>query len=102
MPLILQNSHRLFLRRSYIVWGFLDYDAVRTFFFPNGFGVGIGTLVLTVNVILLGGYVFGCHAFRHLIGGTFDRVSEYLIWTSAVNALWREICSSPRSWLGYF
>ena len=53
------------------------YDAVRAFFFPNGFGIGVGTLVLVVNVILLGGYVFGCHAFRHLIGGAFDRVSEH-------------------------
>ena len=28
-PLILQNFHRYFLRLSYIVWGFLVYDAVR-------------------------------------------------------------------------
>ena len=68
-PLILQNFHRYFLRLSYIVWGFLVYDAVRSFFFPDGFGIGIGSLVLVVNVVLLGGYVFGCHAFRHLIGG---------------------------------
>ena len=33
--------------------------------------------MLTVNVVLLGGYVFGCHAFRHLIGGIFDRISEH-------------------------
>ena len=30
-----------------------------------------------MNVVLLGGYVFGCHAFRHLIGGTFDRISDH-------------------------
>src|SRR5213595_1989556 len=76
-PLILQNFHRYFLRLSYVVWGFLAYDAVLAFFFPDGFGIGIGTLVLVVNVILLGGYVFGCHAFRHLIGGVFDQVSEH-------------------------
>src|SRR6266550_5594589 len=70
-PLILQNFHRYFLRLSYIIWGFLVYDALRSFFFPNGFGIGIGSLVLVVNVLLLAGYVFGCHAFRHLIGGTF-------------------------------
>ncbi len=67
-PLILQNSHRYFLRLSYLVWGFLVYDAVKAFFFPNGFGIGIGSIVLVVNVVLLGGYVFGCHAFRHLVG----------------------------------
>src|SRR3954466_620327 len=54
-PLILQNFHRYFLRLSYVVWGFLAYDAVMAFFFPDGFGIGIGTLVLVVNVILLAG-----------------------------------------------
>jgi hypothetical protein len=78
-PLIMQNFHRYFLRLSYILWGFLAYDAVRAFFFANGFGIGVGTLVLVMNVVLLGGYIFGCHAFRHLIGGTFDRISEHPI-----------------------
>ncbi len=76
-PLILQNFHRYFLRLSYLVWGFLVYDAVKSFIFPDGFGIGVGSIVLSVNVVLLGAYVFGCHAFRHLIGGTFDRVSEH-------------------------
>ena len=48
-----------------------------SFRFPNGFGIGVGSLVLVVNVVLLGGYVFGCHAFRHLIGGTFDQISDH-------------------------
>jgi hypothetical protein len=40
------------------------------------FGIGIGSLVLTINPILLGGYTFGCHSLRHLIGGRKDRISE--------------------------
>ncbi len=36
---------------------------------PNGFGIGVGTLVLAVNVVLLAGYIFGCHALRNTIGG---------------------------------
>jgi hypothetical protein len=76
-PLIMQNFHRYFLRLSYLVWAFLVYDAIVSFRFPDGFGIGIGSLVLVLNVVLLGGYIFGCHAFRHLIGGTFDRISEY-------------------------
>lgn len=76
-PLILQNLHRNFLRLSYIVWGFLVYDVVRAFWFDGRFGIGVGTLVLLINVVLLGGYVFGCHAFRHLAGGGLDRVSEH-------------------------
>jgi hypothetical protein len=76
-PLILQNLHRNFLRLSYIVWVFLVYDVVRAFWFDGRFGIGVGTLVLLINVVLLGGYVFGCHAFRHLAGGGLDRVSEH-------------------------
>ena len=38
----------------------------------RSFGIGVGTLVLIVNVILLGGYTFGCHSLRHLIGGRHD------------------------------
>ena len=40
------------------------------------FGIGIGTIVLALNVILLGGYTFGCHSLRHLVGGGIDRLSQ--------------------------
>jgi hypothetical protein len=40
------------------------------------FGVGVGTLVLLVNVILLGGYTFGCHSLRHLVGGRLNQLSK--------------------------
>ena len=43
--------------------------------FEDGFGIGVGTLVLAVNVTLLGGYTFGCHSLRHLIGGRVDEIS---------------------------
>jgi hypothetical protein len=76
-PLILQNFHRNFLRLSYIVWAFLVWDAIVSFRFPNGFGIGVGSLVLVVNVVLLAGYIFGCHAFRHLAGGGLDTISEH-------------------------
>ncbi len=33
------------------------------------FGVGVGSIVLLVNVVLIASYTFGCHSFRHLIGG---------------------------------
>ena len=42
-------------------------------FFRNGeFGVGVGSIILLINPILLGAYTFGCHSFRHLIGGKMD------------------------------
>jgi hypothetical protein len=76
-PLILQNFHRNFLRLSYIVWAFLVWDAIVAFNFDGHFGIGVGSLVLVVNVILLAGYIFGCHAFRHLVGGGLDTISEH-------------------------
>ena len=33
-------------------------------------------LVLAVNVVLLGGYTFGCHSLRHLVGGFLDEISK--------------------------
>ena len=38
------------------------------------FGIGVGTLVLAVNVVLLGVYTFGCHSLRHLVGGWHGQV----------------------------
>jgi hypothetical protein len=40
------------------------------------FGIGVGTLVLAVNVVLLAGYTFGCHSLRHLAGGGRDEISK--------------------------
>src|ERR1700761_3668685 len=77
LPLILQNFHRYFLRLSYIVWFFLVIDAVEAFWFDGHFGIGLGSLILTVNVALLACYVFGCHALRHLIGGSIDQISKH-------------------------
>jgi hypothetical protein len=34
--------------------------------------LGLGTLILLVNAVLLSGYSFGCHAFRHHAGGGLD------------------------------
>ena len=42
----------------------------------GGFGIGVGSLVLTLNVILLSGYTLGCHSLRHLVGGVKDCMSE--------------------------
>ena len=55
-----------------IFLAFLWHDAISAFFFPSGFGIGVGTLVLLVNVILLSLYFFSCHSVRHLFGGKVD------------------------------
>ena len=33
------------------------------------FGIGFGTIIITLDTILLSLYVLSCHAFRHLLGG---------------------------------
>ena len=38
--------------------------------------LGLGTLIMILNPILLGLYTFGCHSFRHLIGGRKDVMSD--------------------------
>jgi len=77
-PLILQNVHRYFLYLALLFILVLAHDAWKAMWFADpetgrsSFGIGIGTLVLGVNVILLGGYTLGCHSLRHLIGGRCD------------------------------
>lgn len=86
-PLILQNVHRYFLYLALIFIVILAYDAYAAMHFRDGFGIGVGTLVLAMNVILLGGYTFGCHSLRHLVGGRKDTMSNSPI----QQALWRGV-----------
>ncbi len=72
LPYVLMNAHRYFLYLATIVLGFLWYDAVRSFFFDGSFGVGVGSLVLLANAILLSLFTFGCNSVRHLVGGRMD------------------------------
>lgn len=83
LPLILQNVHRYFLYFALLFLCFLAYDAFQAFFFDDDgdhkftdFGLGVGTLVLCLNVVLLGGYTMGCHSLRHLVGGRKDQLSD--------------------------
>ena len=74
-PLIMQNSHRYLMYIAIPFIFFLAWDAIKAFWFDGHFGIGVGSLLLTVNVFLLGAYVFGCHSFRHFVGGFLDRIS---------------------------
>jgi hypothetical protein len=76
-PLRIQNIHRYFLYVAIVFIFLLGWDALKSFWFPgDGFGIGLGSLILTVNVVLLAGYTFGCHSLRHLVGGRLDCVSK--------------------------
>jgi hypothetical protein len=81
LPLLLQNAHRYFVYLAIIFLFFLSSDVWRALWFVNPttgkpvFGIGLGTLILAVNVVLLTGYTCGCHSLRNLIGGSRDTLS---------------------------
>jgi hypothetical protein len=80
-PLILQNVHRYFMFITLAVLAVLAYDVWNALWFTDAstgtitFGIGVGTVVLAVNVVLLACYLFGCHSLRHVVGGTCDVLS---------------------------
>jgi hypothetical protein len=82
-PLIMQNAHRYFM---WIAVGFLfllTYDVWLALWFTNPttgetqLGVGLGTILLALNVVLLSCYTLGCHVMRHIVGGARDEVSKH-------------------------
>ena len=81
-PLILQNVHRFFMWVAVVFIAFLAYDVWKALWFTNPatgaaeFGIGVGTIVLAVNVVLLASYTWGCHVLRHVVGGRMDEVSK--------------------------
>jgi hypothetical protein len=95
LPFFANNFHRFALYAALIFIVILTWDAIKAFMWrmPDGsthFGVGVGSIILVINVILLAGYTFGCHSFRHLIGGGTDCYS-----CSALNrtkhGLWQKV-----------
>ena len=83
-PLLLQNFHRYAWYVAVLFIVVLTWDALIAFRFPDGFGIGVGTLVMWANVILLAGYTFSCHSCRHVCGGHVDQFSKapgrYAFW----------------------
>jgi len=80
-PLILQNAHRFFMWVAIVFIGFLAYGVWVALWFTNQvtgakeFGIGVGIIVLAVNVGLLASYTWGCHVLRHVVGGRKDEIS---------------------------
>lgn len=71
-PFILNNLHRFMLYLAIIVLLFLWKDTIEAFSFNGRVEVHLGSLLFLVNIVLLSGYTFGCHAFRHIAGGNLD------------------------------
>lgn len=82
----MQNVHRYFFYAALVVAAVLTYDTVIAFTGADGgFGIGLGTLLMVVNVVLLWSYTLSCHSCRHLVGGRINHFSRhpvrYWFWT---------------------
>jgi hypothetical protein len=82
-PLLIQNIHRYFLYAAILVLLFLLWDVLVSLRWPTAwkesgepesyqFGLGLGTIIMLINVILLAGFTFGCNSLRHLVGGRLN------------------------------
>ncbi|MGN9776420.1 hypothetical protein ACTMS0_11685 [Micromonospora sp. H33] len=86
LPLFVMNWHRYFFYLAALILLINLYDAIFAFRGPDGgFGVGLGTLIILVNVVALAGYTISCHACRHVVGGRLKHFSKnplrYRFWT---------------------
>jgi hypothetical protein len=108
LPLILQNVHRYFLYLALLFIVILGRDALDSLWFTGAdgvrhFGIGLGSLILFVNVVLIAGYTLGCHSLRHLVGGFLDSFSKASTCASCYNAV---SCLNRRhmlwAWLSLF
>lgn len=113
-PYLLNNLHRYTFWLALIVLAFLAWDVILALQFkgpagiyavtgpeanrlaeaggPVRFGIGVGTIVLLVNIVWLTLYSLSCHSCRHIAGGYLDVFSKHLVryqlwrWTSVLNA----------------
>lgn len=85
-PLVLLNYHRYFFYAS-IVFGLINlYDGVLAFHgVGGGFGIGLGTVIIWINIVFLWLYTLSCHACRHAFGGRLRNFSKnpvrYQMWS---------------------
>ena len=83
LPLILQNLHRYFMYIILVFMVLLTWDALQAFWWPTNrhgellpsggqFGIGLGTIIMVINVLCLAAFTFGCNSVRHLVGGRLN------------------------------
>ena len=86
-PFILQNLHRIFLYLAFIPLFFLWLDAFVALHPDGAWRLGLGNVILFVNIVLLTGFSLSCNSLRHLVGGRLDCFSctartrtQYSLW----------------------
>ncbi|MGE5219880.1 MAG: hypothetical protein ACM3SP_23000 [Chloroflexota bacterium] len=104
-PYLLQNLHRYFFYLSLVVLAFLWRDAVDALRFPDGFGIGVGTIVLFVDAALLSLFSFSCNSCRHICGGHLNSFhnapAKYKVWSwiSRINEKHMELAWVSLIWV---
>lgn len=80
-PLIFQNAHRYAFYAAGVISVINTWDAVHA----QTTGLGLGNVILWVNVIMLWAYTLSCHSCRHIAGGRLKHFSKhpvrYRFWT---------------------
>jgi hypothetical protein len=88
LPLILNNLHRYFWYAAMVIAVVLTYDTVLAFRDEDGdWGhMGLGTLLMVVNIVFIWLYTISCHSCRHAVGGRLRHFSRhpirYRLWTA--------------------
>ncbi len=88
-PLILQNVHRWFWYATFVVALILTWDVVLAFGpapgESDGIHMGLGTVLMLINVVFIWLYQLSCHSCRHIVGGRLRHFSKhpvrYKLWT---------------------
>jgi hypothetical protein len=88
-PLILQNVHRWFWYATFVVALILTWDVVLAFRpapgESDGIHMGLGTVLMLINVAFIWLYQLSCHSCRHIVGGRLRHFSKhpvrYKLWT---------------------
>ena len=75
-PLIIQNIHRWFMYVAIVFVPILFVGAYKSFWHDGEFGMGIGSVILTLNAIFLTMYTIGCHSLRHWVAGGLNQFSK--------------------------
>jgi hypothetical protein len=108
--LLFQNLHRFFLYIALLFVVILSVDAVRSFIWDGHFGIGAGSIVLTLNAVFLASFTFGCNSLRHVIGGGIDCFScsafnrarhkgwKFVSWFNGHHMLWAWV---SLFWVGF-
>jgi hypothetical protein len=98
---IFQNLHRYAMYVAVVFLVVLWKDAIDAIVgWKDGVHVGVGTLVMITNCVLLTGYTFGCHSFRHLIGGGINSYSSAVL-GGIRHSLWKRVSFLNERHMGF-